>query len=786
MSSQQLTLYDQFNGRYDYVAIGNTMNLAENNTTSVCQILTQSSAQLNLLPTQNIIAAYLYWSGSGSGDFDVTLNGVQITAQRTFSYSFSSVYTFFGAFADVTTQLQNTQNGTYTLSDLDLTQVIPNYCINSTNYGGWAIIVIYEDNSLNYNQINVYDGFDGLQNSTINFTIDNIFVANTNSAKCGFLVWEGDTMPNHSSGESILINGNIIADPPLNPNGSIFNGTNSFTQSNDLWNMDIDNFDISSAVQIGDTQAQITLTTGQDLVILNTIVTVLSNELPDATIMIDDLIAGQLCGDSEIHIEYTVHNTNGTAPLPANTPIAFYADEVLIATAATQNEIPVNGSESQEITITISPEIPVDFSLRIVVDDTGDGTGIVLEIDEENNEASHDIHLLLFPEMADISNQIVCNNTDEQSFNLQLSTAEINIDYNISFHENQNDAENNLNPISDPENYIPINNPQSIFVRVDNGDCYVIESFVIELIVCPLPDATISIDNELFPCRQRDLLIAYTVYNTNGTAVLPSKTPIAFYANETLVDTDETQKEISIGGHASQQKTINLPEWLPDAFELTLRVDDLGDGTGIVDELDETNNTATQTTVFGSIGELPPLPDLTACNEGFGFATFDLTQQYEWIPQNSDIEIAFYTSYHDALAEMNAVWNPENFKSNSNPQTLFVRMETQVCFTIGSFDVGTEDCPPWIPQGFSPNSDFINDYFEITGLLDVYPNHEIRIYTRNGNLIFIGNNDTGHWDGTTNHGFLFDGPVPPGVYYYVLDLKHPGSEVFTGWVYLNK
>jgi len=762
------------------------MNLAENNTTSVCQILTQSSAQLNLLPSQNIVAAYLYWSGSGNGDFDVSLNGAQITAQRTFSYNFNSFYTFFGAFADVTTQLQSTQNGTYTLSDLDLTQVIPDYCVNSTNYGGWAIIIVFEDSSLSYNQVNIYDGLDGLQNSSINFVIDNIFVANTNNAKCGFLVWEGDTVPNHSSGESILINGNIIADPPLNPNGSIFNGTNSFTQSNDLWNMDIDYFDVSSAVQIGDTEAQVTLTTGQDLVILNTIVTVLSNELPDATIMIDDLIAGQQCGDSDIHIEYTVYNTNATAPLPANTPIAFYADELLIATAATINEIPINGSESQEITITISPEIPVDFLLRIVVDDTGDGTGVVLEIDEENNEISQDIHLLLFPEMAEITNQIVCENTENQPFNLQLSTTEINPVYNITFHETLADAENNINPIENPEDYEPINNPQTIFVRVDNGDCFVVESFVIEIVVCPLPDATISIDNELFPCRQRNLLIVYTVYNTNGTAVLPSKTPIAFYANETLVGTDETHKEIAIGGYLSQQTTLNFPDWLPDTFELTLSVDDIGDGTGIVEELDETNNTYLQTITFGTIEDIPPLPDLTECNEGFGFATFDLTQQYEWIPLNSEGEIAFYTSYEEALIEENEVWNPQAFYSSANPQAIYVRLDTQVCFTIGSFDVGTEDCPPWIPQGFSPNGDLINDYFEITGLLDVYPNHEIRIYTRNGNLVFIGNNETGFWDGTTNHGMLFNGPVPPGIYYYVLDLKHPDYAVFTGWVYLNK
>ncbi|MFD2433232.1 hypothetical protein ACFSO9_06520 [Mesonia maritima] len=69
---QDLSLYNQFNGHYDYTAVGNTMNLAENETNipgQPCTILTQSSADLNLLSTQSLIAAYLYWAGSGSGDF---------------------------------------------------------------------------------------------------------------------------------------------------------------------------------------------------------------------------------------------------------------------------------------------------------------------------------------------------------------------------------------------------------------------------------------------------------------------------------------------------------------------------------------------------------------------------------------------------------------------------------------------------------------------------------------------------------------------------------------------
>ena len=101
---QQISLYDQFNGNYDYTAIGATLNTEENNDSdapSSCIINTSASANLNLLPTQNITAAYLYWAGSGTGDLNVTLNGQAITPDRVFTTNLNTL-DFFSAFKDVT------------------------------------------------------------------------------------------------------------------------------------------------------------------------------------------------------------------------------------------------------------------------------------------------------------------------------------------------------------------------------------------------------------------------------------------------------------------------------------------------------------------------------------------------------------------------------------------------------------------------------------------------------------------------------------------------------------
>lgn len=83
--AQDISLYQQFNGRYDFLFFGNTLNPVENNIQTTCEINTSSSATLNLASGNIIEKAYLYWAGSGTGDFDIKLNDVTITPDRTFS-----------------------------------------------------------------------------------------------------------------------------------------------------------------------------------------------------------------------------------------------------------------------------------------------------------------------------------------------------------------------------------------------------------------------------------------------------------------------------------------------------------------------------------------------------------------------------------------------------------------------------------------------------------------------------------------------------------------------------
>ena len=572
--AQDVSLFRQFNGRYDYVAIGNTLNTTENGTFGPCDILTSSSAELSLSPNQTIIAAYLYWAGSDVGDFDISINGIEITAERTFSDTLDDTRFFFAAFAEVTDIVINAGNTMYTISDFDLTSVIGPYCPSGTNFGGWAITVIYEDDTLPLNQLNVYDGLQSVPES-LTITLDNLNVLDNENAKIGFIAWEGDQAL--AVNEQLTINGNIIGNPPLNPLNNAFNGTNSFTGNTNLYNMDIDIYNIQDNIAIGDTSATISLTSGQDFVMINNVITVLNSQLPDATLISDSVHLE--CDDRNIELEYTVNNTNSTGVLPANTPIAFYANGTLIGQSQTLNDIPINGNESNTILLTIPNTIPDSFELSIVVDDDGSAMGIITETNENNNTDVIGITLLTIPEI-----------------------------------------------------------------------------------------------------------------------------------------------EI--------------------------------------------------------------LPSLTACNIGFEIGEFNLLEAIENEDNIINGDYQFFLTLENLRDNVNAISDIGPFQNNTNPQTIYVRLEEAPCYVIFQFDLLVENCPPIIPEGFSPNNDSKNDWFNIQGLYNIFINHNLKIYNRLGTLIFEGDNNK-RWNGVTNRGINHGNLVPVGTYYYILNLNHPDYTIINGWVYVN-
>jgi len=256
--SQNIGLYNQFNGRYDFTFVGNTLNPSENSFQFSPSVFTTSDATLTLGSGDIIESAYLYWAGCGTGDFNVKLNGTDITATRTFANTLvqGQTFNFFSAFADVTSQIQATGNGLYTLSDLDVSSFLPLHFQNRTNFAGWALIVVYKNPALPLNQLNIYDGMQVVSvfSNFLDVSLDALNVIDNVDAKIGFLAWEGDS--GIAVTESLKINGNVISNPPLNPANNAFNSTNSVTNSNALYNMDLDIYNIENNIGVGDTSAR--------------------------------------------------------------------------------------------------------------------------------------------------------------------------------------------------------------------------------------------------------------------------------------------------------------------------------------------------------------------------------------------------------------------------------------------------------------------------------------------------------------------------------------------------
>ena len=741
------------------------MNLGENNITPGCTdlLVTSSAANLNLNSNQTIESVYLYWAGSGFGDFNVQLNGTPITAQRTFTnISVTSGLNYFSAFADVTAQVVATGNGSYTLSDLDISSDLttnPGYCNNRTNFAGWTMVIIYRDLSLPLNQINVYDGLQSIP-STLSITLTSLNVINTAGAEIGFVAWEGDS--NLAISETLKLNGTILSNPPLNPANNAFNGTNSFTNNPNLYNMDLDVYNIQNNITVGSTTALIEMGSGQDVVLMNCVVTKLNSQLPDATIAITNI--EKECDSRTILVDYTVFNTNSTDGLPAGIPIAIYANGQFIEYTETIAPIAIGGSESSQITLVIPNSIPIDFTLQFVVDDNGTGVGIVTEINENNNSDSEVISLLVTPDYNPLPNIFSCVSVIENTavdFSNYASLVVTDPTHTVAFYTSFSDASLELNPITNPSNYI-VNLPSTtIYVRINDGTCFAITSFEIRLVLFP----SFNLPDDLFTCRIDEFSTFDFSSYENDVNVNPTDT-VTFY---------ESEADASL----ETNPITNTNQYLPDVTpkEIFIRIDN--------------GPCFSVTSFFLNYYELPEfneLNDLLACNEGLTRGTFDFSAYETAVKVVPTDSVSFHQTLDDAQSENNEIVNTSSFVADATPKEIFVRVENENCYSVTSFVLTTENCPPTVYNYISANNDGYNEAFFVEGLRDIFLEFEIEIYNRWGKLVWTGNNSTPDWDGFAIEGYRLDNSnSPKGTFFYVLhlnDVNYPTP--LQGYLYYTK
>ncbi len=219
---------------------------------TVASTFNASSSDLILpsIGTNSIKYARLYWGArikSGqAGDSSINLRTVKIMKGTTGNY-FTAIAPFtqvdrtlvsgsdsvYQSYIDITSFVNSNGAGTYTVANVT---AATGSVGSGGNYAGWCIAVAYENDSLPYSSIRMYDGFLQIYSGG-NVTSQSIVLNGFNApatplvstdAYMTTMAWEGDANLAASNanplGDYLQINGTTVTNA-LNPSDNFWNGT---------------------------------------------------------------------------------------------------------------------------------------------------------------------------------------------------------------------------------------------------------------------------------------------------------------------------------------------------------------------------------------------------------------------------------------------------------------------------------------------------------------------------------------------------------------------------------
>lgn len=339
--AQDISRHERFTGNINFVATGGSLR-TESNDDDACAVGNSSSAVLSGIPSSaTILAAYLYWGGSGNTtDSQVRLNNSNVNAQRTFAVTVPDPNRrFFGGFADVTSRI--TGNRTLTFDRLSVDEG-GNYCSSGTVIAGWGIVVIYSDANEPLRAINVFDGLESFFGSAVTLSPDGFRIPNSSiDGKIAVITWDGDPANSGASNgysEALSFNGTPLDDGIVAPGSSPwtqqYDGTINSAGIATSHGVDVDTYDVSALLSPGQTSATTHYSSGGDRVFLTAqVVSVTStpaiagSDLSTSTKSVVDLNGGDANPGDTLRYTITLNETAGVAAsgvsvsdhVPANT-----------------------------------------------------------------------------------------------------------------------------------------------------------------------------------------------------------------------------------------------------------------------------------------------------------------------------------------------------------------------------------------------------------------------------------------------------------------------------------
>ncbi|MCK8481965.1 choice-of-anchor L domain-containing protein, partial [Psychroserpens algicola] len=226
----------------------------------------------------------------------------------------------------------------------------------------------------------------------------------------------------------------------------------------------------------------------------------------------------------------------------------------------------------------------------------------------------------------------------------------------VSYHLNEQDAIDNVNPIASP--YTNISNPQTIFARISDNtqECFSTTSFDLVFTDLTINTAVTPID----VCDDNNdgfAMFTLTDRNTEVIAALDPTTVTVSY-HETQADADNGVNPL----------TVPYPNTVINTQTVYVRVEANGDP-------DCYNTTTLELNVFPIPIPNAPTPLEVCDDDNDGFSTFNLTSKdLEIIGPQLNMTVTYHETQSDADTGTNAQASPySNISANS--QTLYARLE---------------------------------------------------------------------------------------------------------------
>ncbi|MDH7445061.1 beta strand repeat-containing protein [Aquimarina sp. 2201CG14-23] len=296
-----LTLFDEFNGYYDYALTAGTLRTADEGV-DPCAITASSSNTLTtpIVAGSTIEKAYLLWGHSSvAADDVVTFEGQSVTADVVNSAAGGFYYGMVSDVTSIVNNIPDPSTNTYDFSGLTIDNGNEvGYCNGTVVFGGWALYIFYTNPTFPAVSINMYNGFDGEINSTTSYTLSGFFAIGSTGSKTSVLSWEGDGARTGNETISVTTTSgttNLTGDGDNNPptlnnvfNSTIYDDTASpVINDSSLFGFDLDTYDISPLIALGETTATTNIETGGDFVILNSVLLKVPSNLMTGTVFED-------------------------------------------------------------------------------------------------------------------------------------------------------------------------------------------------------------------------------------------------------------------------------------------------------------------------------------------------------------------------------------------------------------------------------------------------------------------------------------------------------------------